>query len=61
MKTKKVGKSLVIPLPDEIVESERIREGEIVRITVKKVRKDGFGILKRVGPFVADDELNTHE
>lgn len=60
-KTRKVGGSIVVTLPKAIVESQQIREGEIIEISVKKVRKDGFGILKGVGPFSAEDELTGHD
>ena len=60
-KTRKVGGSLVVTLPKELVENEKIKEGEIVKIRVKKLRKDGFGILKGVGPFNVEDELTVHE
>lgn len=60
-KTRKVGGSLVVTLPKELVENEKIKEGEIVKIRVKKLRKDGFGILKGVGPFTVEDELTIHE
>jgi bifunctional DNA-binding transcriptional regulator/antitoxin component of YhaV-PrlF toxin-antitoxin module len=60
-KTRKVGGSLVVTLPKELVESKRIKEGEIVEITVKKVRKEGFGVLKGLTPFTAKDELTAHE
>ncbi len=60
-KTRKVGGSLVVTLPKELVESEKIKEGEVVEIRVKKLRKDGFGILKGVGPFTVEDELTVHE
>ena len=32
-----------------------------VEITVKKCRKDGFGILNGVGPFTVEDELAAYE
>jgi antitoxin component of MazEF toxin-antitoxin module len=60
-KARKVGGSLVVTLPKDLVESKKIKEGEIVEITVKKVRKDGFGILRGVKPFTIEDELTTHE
>lgn len=60
-KTRKVGGSIVVTLPKAIVESQQIKEGEIIEISVKKVRKDGFGILKGVGPFSAEDELTSHD
>jgi len=60
-KTRKVGGSLVVTLPSELVESKKIKEGEIVEIIVKKVRKDGFGLFKGMNPFTAEDELAAHE
>ena len=60
-KTRKVGGSLVVTLPKELVESKNIKEGEIVEINVKKVRKDGFGVFKHLTPFAAKDELTAHE
>jgi len=60
-KTRKVGGSIVVTLPKELVESKKIREGEIVEITVKKVRRDGFGAFKGLALFTAEDELTGHE
>jgi hypothetical protein len=60
-KTRKVGGSLVVTLPKELVEAEKIREGEVVKIKVKKLRKNGFGMLKGMGPFTVKDELQAHE
>ena len=60
-KTRKVGGSLVVTLPKELVESKKIKEGEIVEIIVKKIRKDGFGVFKSLTPFAAKDELTAHE
>ena len=60
-KTRKVGGSLVVTLPKELVETKKIKEGEIIAISVKKLRKDGFGILKGVGPFTIEDELTAHD
>lgn len=60
-KTRRVGGSLVVTLPKELVECKKIREGEIIEITVKKVRKGGFGAFKGLAPFTAEDELVAHE
>jgi bifunctional DNA-binding transcriptional regulator/antitoxin component of YhaV-PrlF toxin-antitoxin module len=60
-RTRKVGGSLVVTLPKELAESKKIKEGEVVEITVNKVRKDGFGVLKGLTPFAVKDELTSHE
>jgi len=59
-KTRKVGGSLVVTLPKELVENQKIKANEIVEITVKKCRKAGFGTLKNMKPFTVKDELTTH-
>lgn len=60
-KTRKVGGSIVVTLPKELVETENIKENQYVEVTVKKCKKDGFGILKGVGPFTAEDEMTLHD
>jgi len=61
VKTRKVGGSLVVTLPKELVESKKVKDGEILEITIKKVRKDGFGVFKGMTSFAAEDELTAHE
>lgn len=61
VKTRRVGGSLVVTLPKEITESKGIKESEIVEITVNKLQVDGFGALRGIGPFTAEDELKVHE
>ena len=61
VKTRRVGGSLVVTLPKELVESLNIREGEIVEVTVRKIKKNGFGIFRGLTPFTAEDELKAHE
>jgi bifunctional DNA-binding transcriptional regulator/antitoxin component of YhaV-PrlF toxin-antitoxin module len=61
VKTRRVGGSLVVTLPKEVTESRGIKEGEIIEITVKKLHVDGFGALRGIGPFNAEDELKVHE
>jgi hypothetical protein len=60
-KTRKVGGSIVVTLPKELVAAQKIRENEFVEITVKKWRKDGFGLLRGMAPFTVEDELKTRE
>lgn len=59
-KTRKIGGSLMVTIPKEVVEQEDIREGELVELEVKKARKSGFGITPGIGPFTKEDELDTH-
>lgn len=61
VRTRRVGGSLVVTLPKEVTDSKGIKEGEIVEITVKRLRVDGFGALRGIGSFTADDELKAHE
>ena len=60
-KTRKVEGSIVVTLPKELVETQKIKENEYVEITVKKCRKDGFGIFKGMAPFTVEDELKAFE
>ncbi len=56
-KTRKVGGSLVVTLPKELVEAQNIKENQCVEISVKKCRKNGFGMFKDISPFTAKDEM----
>ena len=60
-KTRKVGGSIVITLPKELVQTQKIRENEFVEVTVKKCRKNGFGVLRGMAPFAVEDELKAFE
>ena len=60
-KTRKVGGSLVVTIPKKLIESKKIREGELVEISVKKVKIDCFGTFRTLKSFTAQDELNAHD
>ena len=60
-KTRKVGGSIVVTLPKELVQTQKIKENEYVEITVKKCRKDGFGVFRGMAPFTVEDELKAFE
>lgn len=60
-KTRRVGGSLVVTIPKKLIESKKIKEGELVEISIKKVKIDGFGTFRRLKPFTAEDELNVHD
>jgi bifunctional DNA-binding transcriptional regulator/antitoxin component of YhaV-PrlF toxin-antitoxin module len=52
---------LVVTVPKEIVESEGIKEGEVVLIDIRKAKKSWFGIASGVGSFTVADELKVHD
>jgi len=60
-KTRKVGGSLVVTIPKKLIESKKIREGELVEISVKKVKIDGFGTFRTLKSFTVEDELKAHD
>lgn len=45
-RTKKIGGSIMVRIPREVVEIEQIHEGETVQIDVKKIKRDWFGTFK---------------
>jgi antitoxin component of MazEF toxin-antitoxin module len=60
IRAKRVGGSIMVRIPKEVVEQEDIHEGEMVEVDVHKARKSGFGILPGIGPMTREDELDTH-
>ncbi len=60
VKTRKVGGSIVVRIPKDVVEQEDIREGELVELDVRKARKDWFGAFPRLKPFSREEELDSH-
>ena len=50
-RAKKIGGSLMVRIPKDIVEHEHIQPGEAVKITIQKVRKDWFGAFKTLKPW----------
>ena len=55
VKTRKIGGSLVVTIPIEIIKDENIEEGEVVEIKVKKRKIDYFGALRGIGSFKKED------
>jgi antitoxin component of MazEF toxin-antitoxin module len=56
-KTRAIGGSLVVTLPKELVKFEELKEGQIVKIKVEKVKRSWFGILKGLKSFSKKEEL----
>jgi len=56
-KTRKIGGSLVVTIPREIVRAERLVENQEVEIKIRKRRKDFFGALKEIESFSESDRM----
>ena len=50
-RARKLGGSIIVTIPKEIVREENIKEGELVEIEVEKVKKSYFGALKGMSPY----------
>jgi antitoxin component of MazEF toxin-antitoxin module len=59
VKTQRMGGSITVRIPKEIIEQEGIGAYELVEIEVRKAKKGGYGALKGVGRFTRKDELDT--
>jgi len=51
VRARAVGGSIVVRIPKEIIKEENIREGELVKIEVEKVKRSYFGALKGMKPY----------
>jgi hypothetical protein len=58
VKARRLGGSIVVRIPKEIVEQEGIAAGETVGISIKKVKKSWFGAFKGLKPFKKGDEFD---
>lgn len=60
-KTRKIGGSIFVRIPKEVVEEENLKENQTVRIEIGKIRKSWFGAFKGIGPFTHEDEMKGHD
>ena len=60
LRARRVGGSLVLRIPKEVVEEEGIREGDLVEIEVSKARNDWFGTFPNLKRFSREEELDAH-
>jgi hypothetical protein len=56
-KTRRIGGSIVVTIPSNVIKNEQIQENEIVELEVKKLRKNYFGALKGIGSFKREDRM----
>ena len=61
VKSRKIGGSLIVRIPKEIVQEERIKPGQILIIQIKKPKTDFFGALKGMPSFNKTDEFDVNE
>ncbi|MFH1649698.1 MAG: AbrB/MazE/SpoVT family DNA-binding domain-containing protein [Candidatus Woesearchaeota archaeon] len=57
--TRKLGGSLIVTIPKTLAEHAGIGENQMVRITVEKVRKSGFGLCPGLPSFTAKDKFTS--
>ncbi len=60
-KVRRVGRSLVVTIPNEVAREEGLKPGELVNIEVRKAKKSFFGIDHGIGLFTRDDEMTDHD
>ena len=60
-RTRRIGDSLIVTLPKELVKTQKIKENELLEINVKKCRRKALGPLKGIKPFTVEDEFKTLE
>ncbi len=60
-KTKKIGGSIFVGIPKEIIEVEKLNENQMVSIEIDKIKKSWFGAFKGIGPFTHEDEMKSHD
>lgn len=56
-RTRKLGGSLIVTIPKEIVKEKSFIPGELVKMNVKKIRKSGFGMLRGMRSFSEGDKF----
>ena len=59
-KAKRVGGSLMVTLPKQIVDFLGLQEGEVLELTIQRSRTSFFGALRGIGSFSEADRAD-HE
>lgn len=60
-KVRAVGGSLMVRLPKDLVKVESIRDGELVKIKVEKIKKSLFGSCKGVGSLKGHERFSDFD
>lgn len=53
---RKVGGSLMVTLPKEVIDIEDIHEGEMIKLNIQKIKRDWFGACKGIGGPLRKEE-----
>jgi antitoxin component of MazEF toxin-antitoxin module len=61
VKTRKVGGSIVVTIPKEVVEVAGINEEETIRIEIEKPRRSYLGALKGMGKFNHEERVDHRD
>ncbi len=56
-KTRKIGGSLIVTIPKVIVENQDLKEDQIIKINIEKIKKSGFGISKGLASFSKENKF----
>ena len=55
--TRKIGGSLVVTLPKLAVKQEGLTVNQVVRVEIKKIKNNGFGLFHGIGPFQKESKF----
>lgn len=58
---RKIGGSLVVTIPKEIVKEKSLEEGILVEIEIGKKKLDGFGCARGIGSFTREDRMGDRD
>ena len=59
-KARRIGGSIMVKIPKEVVAQEHIKEGELVELEVRKAKKSWFGTMPGIGSMTREAELDVH-
>lgn len=58
VRARRVGGSIVVTIPIEVVEIARIKEGETLKIEIDKPRNSYFGALRGIGRIEHEERMD---
>ena len=58
VRARRVGGSIVVTIPMEVVEIARIKEGETLKIEIDRPRSSYFGVLGGIGRISHEERMD---